>query len=125
MKILTKHHVTKKYWESEGVAPRILNVGTRWREVSGQLHTQAFNYFSGISLSVSIRHKTVSVRVLQSTYTKMNNSLHLPTLHKSRKTEYSKVIRVLWCTVPYFRITVGHRCLEDLDYVINARLLPV
>jgi hypothetical protein len=28
---LTKHHVMKTYWESGGIAPRILDLGTRWR----------------------------------------------------------------------------------------------
>jgi hypothetical protein len=27
----TKHHVMGAYWESEGIAPRILDLGTRWR----------------------------------------------------------------------------------------------
>jgi hypothetical protein len=28
---LTKHHAMKRYWESGGIAPRILDLGTRWR----------------------------------------------------------------------------------------------
>jgi hypothetical protein len=28
---LTKHHVMKAYWGSGGIAPRILDLGTRWR----------------------------------------------------------------------------------------------
>jgi hypothetical protein len=28
---LTKHHAMKTYWESGGIAPRILDHGTRWR----------------------------------------------------------------------------------------------
>jgi hypothetical protein len=28
---LTKHHAMKTYWGSEGIAPRILDLGTRWR----------------------------------------------------------------------------------------------
>jgi hypothetical protein len=34
---LTKHHAIKAYWRSGGIAPRIPDLGTRWR-VSGQLH---------------------------------------------------------------------------------------
>jgi hypothetical protein len=30
---LTKHHATKAYWESEGLAPLILDLGTRWNWV--------------------------------------------------------------------------------------------
>jgi hypothetical protein len=30
---LFKHHDVKKYWGSGGIAPRILNVGNRWRWV--------------------------------------------------------------------------------------------
>jgi hypothetical protein len=30
---LTKHHAMKRYWESGGIAPRILSLGTRWRWV--------------------------------------------------------------------------------------------
>jgi hypothetical protein len=30
---LTKHHAMKAYWESGGIAPRILHLGTRWRWV--------------------------------------------------------------------------------------------
>jgi len=30
---LTKHHATKKYWGSGGIAPHILDVGTTWRWV--------------------------------------------------------------------------------------------
>jgi hypothetical protein len=30
---LTEHHAMKAYWESGGIAPRILNLGTRWRWV--------------------------------------------------------------------------------------------
>jgi hypothetical protein len=30
---LTKHHAMKTYWGSWGVAPRILDLGTRWRWV--------------------------------------------------------------------------------------------
>jgi hypothetical protein len=30
---LTKHHAMKTYWESGGIAPRILDLGTRWRWV--------------------------------------------------------------------------------------------
>jgi len=29
---LTNHHAMKMYWGSGGVAPRILNLGTRWRQ---------------------------------------------------------------------------------------------
>jgi hypothetical protein len=28
---LTKHHATKTYWGSECVAPRVLDLGTRWK----------------------------------------------------------------------------------------------
>jgi hypothetical protein len=28
---LTKHHAMKGYWGSGGIAPRILDLGTRWR----------------------------------------------------------------------------------------------
>jgi hypothetical protein len=28
---LTKHHAMKTYWRSGGIAPRILDLGTRWR----------------------------------------------------------------------------------------------
>jgi len=28
---LITHHAMKTYWESGGIAPRILNLGTRWR----------------------------------------------------------------------------------------------
>jgi hypothetical protein len=31
---LTKHHAMKIYWWSGGVAPRILDLGTRWRSAS-------------------------------------------------------------------------------------------
>jgi len=30
---LTKHHATKAYWERGGKAPRILDLGIRWRYV--------------------------------------------------------------------------------------------
>jgi hypothetical protein len=30
---LTKHHAIRAYWGSEGIAPRILDLGTRWRGV--------------------------------------------------------------------------------------------
>jgi hypothetical protein len=30
---LTEHHAMKAYWESEGTAPRILDLATRWRWV--------------------------------------------------------------------------------------------
>jgi hypothetical protein len=30
---LTKHHTVKMYWDSGDIAPRILDVGTRWRLV--------------------------------------------------------------------------------------------
>jgi hypothetical protein len=30
---LTKHHATKAYWGSGGIAPRILDLGNRWRLV--------------------------------------------------------------------------------------------
>jgi hypothetical protein len=30
---LTKHHAMKTYWGSGGIAPRILDFGTRWRWV--------------------------------------------------------------------------------------------
>jgi hypothetical protein len=30
---LTKHHAMKTYWGSGGIAPRILDLGTRWRSV--------------------------------------------------------------------------------------------
>jgi hypothetical protein len=29
--ILTENHATKAYWGSEGLATRILNLGTTWR----------------------------------------------------------------------------------------------
>jgi hypothetical protein len=28
---LTEHHAMKAYWESGGIAPRVLYLGTRWR----------------------------------------------------------------------------------------------
>jgi hypothetical protein len=28
---LTEHHAMKAYWVSENIAPRILDLGTRWR----------------------------------------------------------------------------------------------
>jgi hypothetical protein len=28
---LTKHHAMKTYWESGGIAPCVLDLGTRWR----------------------------------------------------------------------------------------------
>jgi hypothetical protein len=28
---LTKHHAMKTYWGSGGIAPRIIDLGTRWR----------------------------------------------------------------------------------------------
>jgi hypothetical protein len=31
---LTKHHAMKTYWGSGGIVPRILDLGTRWREWS-------------------------------------------------------------------------------------------
>jgi hypothetical protein len=31
---LTKHHTLKAYWGSGGIAPRILDLGTRWRWVA-------------------------------------------------------------------------------------------
>jgi hypothetical protein len=31
--LLTEHHAMKTYWGTEGIAPRILNLGTRWRWV--------------------------------------------------------------------------------------------
>jgi len=36
---LTKHHALKTYWGSGGTAPRILELGIRWR--CGQLHVPA------------------------------------------------------------------------------------
>jgi hypothetical protein len=30
---ITKHHALKAYWASRGIAPRILDLGTRWRWV--------------------------------------------------------------------------------------------
>jgi hypothetical protein len=30
---LTEHHATKAYWTSGGIAPRVLDMGTRWRRV--------------------------------------------------------------------------------------------
>jgi hypothetical protein len=27
----TQHHAMEAYWESGGIAPRILDLGTRWR----------------------------------------------------------------------------------------------
>jgi hypothetical protein len=30
---LTKHHAKKTYWENKGIAPRILDLGTRWKWV--------------------------------------------------------------------------------------------
>jgi len=35
---LTKHHARKAYWGSECIAPRILDVGTRWRWVVSFTH---------------------------------------------------------------------------------------
>jgi hypothetical protein len=32
---VTKHHATKMYWGSGGIAPRILDLGTRWRWMVG------------------------------------------------------------------------------------------
>jgi len=32
--ILTEHHAMKLYWGSGSTAPRILDIGTRWRVVS-------------------------------------------------------------------------------------------
>jgi hypothetical protein len=29
--LLTEHHVMKTYWRSGGIAPRILDPGTKWR----------------------------------------------------------------------------------------------
>jgi len=29
--LLTEHHAMKAYWASEGIAPHILDLGTRWR----------------------------------------------------------------------------------------------
>jgi len=29
--VLTKHHAMKTYWRSGGIAPHILDLGTRWR----------------------------------------------------------------------------------------------
>jgi hypothetical protein len=29
--VLTRHHAQKAYWASGGIAPRILDLGTRWR----------------------------------------------------------------------------------------------
>jgi hypothetical protein len=34
---LTKHHAMKMYWVSGGIAPRILDLGTRWRWVVSSL----------------------------------------------------------------------------------------
>jgi len=31
---LTKHYAMRTYWEGGGIAPRILNLGTRWSEWS-------------------------------------------------------------------------------------------
>jgi hypothetical protein len=31
--ILTEHHAMKAYWGSGGTAPRILDLGIRWRRV--------------------------------------------------------------------------------------------
>jgi hypothetical protein len=28
---LTKHHAMKTYWGNGGIAPRVLDLGTRWR----------------------------------------------------------------------------------------------
>jgi hypothetical protein len=28
--VLTEHHAMKAYWGSGGIAPRILDLGTRW-----------------------------------------------------------------------------------------------
>jgi hypothetical protein len=36
---LTKHQAMKKYWESGGIAPRILKLGIIW-ETSGKLHAR-------------------------------------------------------------------------------------
>jgi len=29
--LLTEHHAMKAYWSSEGIAPRILDLDTKWR----------------------------------------------------------------------------------------------
>jgi hypothetical protein len=31
MEKLTEHHTMKVYWRSGGIAPHILDLGTRWR----------------------------------------------------------------------------------------------
>jgi hypothetical protein len=31
--LLSEHHATKAYWGSGGIAPRILDLGTRWMHV--------------------------------------------------------------------------------------------
>jgi hypothetical protein len=31
LSFLTEHHAMKVYWGSGGIAPRILDLGTRWR----------------------------------------------------------------------------------------------
>jgi hypothetical protein len=31
LSFLTDHHAMKAYWVSGGIAPRILDLGTRWR----------------------------------------------------------------------------------------------
>jgi hypothetical protein len=35
---LTKHHAMKTYWGSGGIAPRIVDFGTRWRWVVSFTH---------------------------------------------------------------------------------------
>jgi hypothetical protein len=35
--LLIKHHAMKAYWGNGSIAPRILDLGSRW-EVSGQFH---------------------------------------------------------------------------------------
>jgi len=35
---LTEHHAMKVYWGSRGIAPRILDLGTRWKSVSRPGH---------------------------------------------------------------------------------------
>jgi hypothetical protein len=39
---LTKHHDMKTYWESGAVAPRILNLGDRWRWVVSFTHPPVY-----------------------------------------------------------------------------------
>jgi hypothetical protein len=50
--LLTEHHAMKPYWGSGGIAPRILDLGTRWRRVVS--FTPLPPYLQGKSPLVSI-----------------------------------------------------------------------